>query len=1196
MGRQYSNNIPPRWRAALALTAGLAVASAAIVAVPGAASAAVPSTKAPLLERNADVVTSDPLPTVQIDSGYVWAQATVGTTVYAGGSFSNARGPLAAPGTNLTPRSNILAYDITTGNLLPFAPQVNGVIKAVTASPDGSRLYIGGTFTQVNGKDRYNFAAFDTKTGELVPGFAPVVGGTGVYAIAATADKVYVGGLFTQGNGVARTNLAAFAAADGALQAWAPTTDRQVDTMVIEPGGPRVIVGGRFDSANGVRQRGLVALDPISGRTDATWVAPKTVQNSTPMSVNKEGFSGIFGLTTDANTVYGTGWSMGDKPENRGNLEGAFAAEAGSGAIRWVADCHGDSYGVYSTGKTVYTTSHTHTCESNNMFPEQGPRTWRYFSAFTAEAQGTLAKSQFLSGTYSDWSGTPAPSAYAVTPDFTVGTATGMGQAGLSITGAGDFISVAGEFGSVNNRQYTGIVRFSTKPAGGAKQGPYRMAGGSSDRLWAGPKVSTDVPVRAAIETNWDRDNRDLTYQLLRSDKTEPVAQTVATSMWWDKGTVTLDDPSAIAGATYTYTVRAVDADGNAALSEPTTVTATSVDTSAYWNIVRRDGAEAHFPLANAKTDYISKANLVFGTGVTATSTTGGAVPGLTPAASVFSGTVMTDGSSSQSFVSASTPVRGDDNFSAEVWFKTTTTSGGKIFSYGTSKTSTPSKTSDRILYMQDNGALRYWVRPGSENFSFATPKAYNDGTWHHAVVTTDLSGTVIYVDGQVAAKSATITTAKKGFDGYWRLGWDGNPTDWPVKPTSSSFKGNLDEFAAYPSALSPAQVARHYAVAKGAKAPVVNVGLPGWTQGKPDVFFVSSATPDTGATIVSTSWDFGDGTTASGGATQNHRYAVSGDYTVTFTATDSRGLTTVKTFTITITVPNALPTAAFTPSVSELTASVDASASADTDGTIASYAWNWGDGSAAGEGATAIHTYATAGTYTITLTVTDDDGGQSTTTSEVTVAPKPSLAQDAFERTGTSGWGTAEIGGAWTVAGGPASAASVAGGKGVLSLAAGSTRNLMLNSASAKNVTMSMDFSLDAAPSTGVAYAGLIARSSSPTSEYRVRARMDDKGAVWIYTQRGDTVLSTYQVPGIVRAAGDAFTLKVDVSGDASTKISAKLWRQGTPEPATWQTSVTDANGINAAGAVGVHGSRAGSATTVGVISVDGFRVIDNG
>jgi hypothetical protein len=206
-----------------------------------------------------------------------------------------------------------------------------------------------------------------------------------------------------------------------------------------------------------------------------------------------------------------------------------------------------------------------------------------------------------------------------------------------------------------------------------------------------------------------------------------------------------------------------------------------------------------------------------------------------------------------------------------------------------------------------------------------------------------------------------------------------------------------------------------------------------------------------------------------------------------------------------------------------------------------------------------------------------------------------PAIARDAFERTATSGWGTSDVGGAWALAGGAASAASVADGAGKLTLAAGSTRNMTLNAVSAKNVTMSVDFRADAAPSTGTAYVGLLARAGA-TDNYLVRAWLNANGSVSIVTQQGSAVLSTFVVPGITRGAGDAFTLKVDVSGGASTTISAKLWRQGTEEPAGWQTSFVDTTGIDAPGAVGVHANRVSSATAPVVVSVDNFRVVDNG
>ncbi|MFT4050117.1 MAG: beta-propeller fold lactonase family protein [Solirubrobacterales bacterium] len=78
-------------------------------------------------------------------------------------------------------------------------------------------------------------------------------------------------------------------------------------------------------------------------------------------------------------------------------------------------------------------------------------------------------------------------------------------------------------------------------------------------------------------------------------------------------------------------------------------------------------------------------------------------------------------------------------------------------------------------------------------------------------------------------------------------------------------------------------------------------------------------------------------------------------------------------TFTMT---PNQGPIAALSTSSDGNTATFDATASSDPDGSVAGYSWSFGDGqSATGAPGRITHTYAAPGTYTARVTTTDDEG-----------------------------------------------------------------------------------------------------------------------------------------------------------------------------------------------------------------------------
>ena len=95
---------------------------------------------------------------------------------YAGGRFTSVRPPGAAAGTGEVAQAYLAAFDESTGALVTaFNPVLNGQVYAVAASADGSRIFVGGDFTTVNGVTRNRIAAFDTATGALVTTWKPSV-------------------------------------------------------------------------------------------------------------------------------------------------------------------------------------------------------------------------------------------------------------------------------------------------------------------------------------------------------------------------------------------------------------------------------------------------------------------------------------------------------------------------------------------------------------------------------------------------------------------------------------------------------------------------------------------------------------------------------------------------------------------------------------------------------------------------------------------------------------------------------------------------------------------------------------------------------------------------------------------------------------------------------------------------------------
>ncbi|MFZ4893545.1 PKD domain-containing protein [Plantibacter sp. Mn2098] len=351
-------------------------------------------------------------------------------------------------------------------------------------------------------------------------------------------------------------------------------------------------------------------------------------------------------------------------------------------------------------------------------------------------------------------------------------------------------------------------------------------------------------------------------------------------------------------------------------------------------------------------------------------------------------------------------------------------------------------------------------------------------------------------------------------------------------------------------------------------------------------VQFDASASVDSDGTIASYAWDFGDGATGTG-VNPVHVYATAGTFPVALTVTDNRGGIGQVTHQVVTTVPvNTPPVAAFTPTASGLTLTVDASASSDAEGPIASYAWNFGDGGT-GSGVTAAHNYAASGTYAVVLTVTDGGGASTSLSQNVTVTAPPAAtiqAKDTFARSVANGWGTADVGGPWAVD--TASAYSVASGSGLISTPVGVTRTVKLSPTPATDTEVQARVSFDKSSTGGGNYASIMGRVVG-ADNYAARVWIRNNQGVQLQLMNGNTTLKAANIDGLTYLPGTQLQVRFQAVGTSPTQLKAKVWAIGSTEPAAWQLTATDTQAsLQVAGTIMLRSYISGTSTDGTVVT----------
>ena len=509
----------------------------------------------PVSTTETPTVTVDALPTTQID-GVVLSQVIVGNTVYATGKFSTARpAGVALGGAGTVTRTNLLAYDITTGILnTTFVHSLQGEAaegRSITVSPDKTKLFVGGKFTAVDGVAKANLVAFDVKTGAVLPGYTGP--NSSIKSVSATNSKLFIGGAFSTVGSSARKNLAAYNTSDGSLITfWTATTNAPVASIIVSPDESKLIIGGPFTTVNTRTFYGSAAVETRTGASVA-WAssnAAYAMQNYDTATQS----SSITHFSTDGKLIYVSAFSF-KAPQSTQWMEGTAAINPTNGAIVWMNDCHGDTYATFPQNGVLYSVSHAHDCAGMGGFPDRShPNYNQYALAQTLTTSGTNGVSTF---NYPSKKGIAKTTLLNWYPRFTNGSATNSKQAGWTITGNGTYLAIGGEFPTVSGKAQQGLVRFGPASVAPNKVGPTGYSGGVVSN---GPVVNGSVLV--SVPAAYDYDNRMLTYTFYRDSGTTPVKTISVQSTFWDRQTVSFTDTNVPAGA-HTYKVIVTDAFGN---------------------------------------------------------------------------------------------------------------------------------------------------------------------------------------------------------------------------------------------------------------------------------------------------------------------------------------------------------------------------------------------------------------------------------------------------------------------------------------------------------------------------------------------------------------------------------------------------------------------------------------------------------
>lgn len=463
--------------------------------------------------------------------------------------------------------------------------QTDGRVDAVTYSPDGNTLFLGGIFHHLcppaeavcdgtgSGDVAVDYlAAVDANTGAPITSWRPEPDGE-VSALAPSADgTLYAGGAFNNLAGQKHRKLVAIIAATGApIASWKPAINSAVKALALSPDGSIVYAGGAFTTIDGASRPRMAAMSAYSAATPTEVLQPWSPAPSGTNTIDKGSL-----MPTSIN-------SLVVRPDGQVYAAGVFTTIGGltRNNVAALAPATGADPGTAIPGFALapalsfVALNVTLTRDGTTMFVNgrgpggfviaansaTGAQLWsRHFDGDVQAAAAT--DTLIYVGGHFDYISLPKTSVRDERHHLAaLDTLTGKtdpwnprANSAFGVYGLGwspGHIAAGGDFTQVQFLPHAGLAQFS---------------GGDTVPPMAVGDLSVSSTVKGRVDLSWtastDSDSDTLTYRIYRrpAGGTYAVLDTITgPSSATATGPLTYSDATATIGSTYHYQVRAAD-------------------------------------------------------------------------------------------------------------------------------------------------------------------------------------------------------------------------------------------------------------------------------------------------------------------------------------------------------------------------------------------------------------------------------------------------------------------------------------------------------------------------------------------------------------------------------------------------------------------------------------------------------------